>query len=318
MKRFIIYAACMLGILGTAAVAFECSLRRIPTQYTLKHDYMEKNAGRIETLILGHSQLANGLKPSVMEKNTFNLATSSKEVEYDYVLLKKYIDRMPNLKLVIFPWTYEIFHQNWNYPLHNQHAWPNQIDDNSYLRCQYEIYLKTGIYRFPKYQIEMFYDPTSRDKWKKYYLKHQNTVVVDSLGFEEALPENRHPGWEEHISTHEYDETHPNYLKAYEENMGYVHQLAELCKEHQVRLLLVITPTLPNYYEHCLPRKLQELYDDADMMRERYPNVFFLDYLRDNRFTEDDFLDCHHLLGCGAEKFSVILRDDMREKGISR
>jgi hypothetical protein len=50
---------------------------------------------------------------------------------------------------------------------------------------------------------------------------------------------------------------------------------------------------------------------------EKY-GVPYFNYLRDDRFTEEDFVNSDHLNNKGAEKFSYILNEDVVKRYVRR
>lgn len=52
------------------------------------------------------------------------------------------------------------------------------------------------------------------------------------------------------------------------------------------------------------------MYQIIDSMRQRY-NLTYKDYLKDTRFTAEDFWDSDHLSDIGAEKFTRLLQTDI-------
>lgn len=73
-----------------------------------KQRYIEQHGAEIKTLILGHSQAANGINPWVMGDSVFNMAELSRILYYDKEILVRNITKMPNLKAVIYPLMYQI------------------------------------------------------------------------------------------------------------------------------------------------------------------------------------------------------------------
>lgn len=82
--------------------AVEFFYRAVPNNYTLKYNYMESHAGEVEVLLLGNSHSLFGLNPDYFSRKAFNLANISQTVYFDELLFNRYIDRMPNLKQVVF------------------------------------------------------------------------------------------------------------------------------------------------------------------------------------------------------------------------
>ena len=73
-----------------------------------KQRYIEQHGAEIKTLILGHSQAANGINPWVMGDSVFNMAEPSRILYYDKEILKRDIEFLPNLKVVLYPLLYQI------------------------------------------------------------------------------------------------------------------------------------------------------------------------------------------------------------------
>lgn len=73
-----------------------------------KYNYIHQHGEEIKTLILGHSQAANGINPWVMGDSVFNMAEPSRILYYDKEILTRNIHFMPNLKVVIYPLLYQI------------------------------------------------------------------------------------------------------------------------------------------------------------------------------------------------------------------
>lgn len=311
MKKFVTYISVLLGVLLLFAVAFECTLRLVPNQYKYKYEYMERHADEIETLVMGHSQAADGITPALLGEHVFNLATSSRRLRYDYTLLKQHIDRMGRLKRVIYPYTYNYLYISDEYRLRNINRKRVNAEEAEALQCAYEIYMHTGLYPFPINHIELLYDMTARNKWIKYYLKRQDTQLVDSLGQDVQLREKRRKNWLEVPLAHEYDPANPDYDKAYAQNRAYLYGMAEMCQQHGVQFVLLGFPTQPYYYQSRRPDKLKQYYAEADSLMAKYPNTIFIDHVVDERFTQEDFFDCSHLVKEGADKFTRLLREEL-------
>jgi hypothetical protein len=86
--------------------------------------------------------------------------------------------------------------------------------------------------------------------------------------------------------------------------------LAELCQREHIELVLLLTPEGPTFQSWCSAESRRR-YDDycAGFCREfRIPLVDARDWMK-----EEDFVDSHHLLLPGAEKFTRRLGRDVLE-----
>ena len=86
MKKFlIILLAFFIPVLCVLA-GLEYMVRKAPNEYQYKAQWMEKNADRVETLILGTSHAFYGINPSYLGPNAFSLAASAQSLQYDEFL----------------------------------------------------------------------------------------------------------------------------------------------------------------------------------------------------------------------------------------
>lgn len=309
MKRFLLKTFLMAFTIIVVAIVFEYSLRQIPTQYTVKYAYMEEQKQKIEILVLGHSESAQGINPVYMGENCYNFAINGKDIFYDFYYLKKYIPEMKQLRYVVYPYAYNILSST-RYPVPNITLDPNMGEgDNQAL--QFELYMDAGLYTFPVNHIECLQDVTAVQKWKKYYLRKQNTVICDSLGFQPLEKKDRVANWRTSFKPHEYDFNHPNYELANQEKMDCLMGMAYLCQEYGVRFVLVGMPVTYWFYSLYRPEKIKKYYDDKGKILAKYPNTLFLDYQQDPRFEEEDFYNPNHLCHEGADKFSKILSTEL-------
>ena len=110
MRREIIRLSLKLlfigGVIFATIIYCEIRLRDIPNSYTIKKYYLEKDLNDIQVLILGSSHTYFGINPEFFNLKGYNLANASQTLYYDKELLGRYIDRMPNLKIVIISYSY--------------------------------------------------------------------------------------------------------------------------------------------------------------------------------------------------------------------
>ena len=76
-------------------------------------------------------------------------------------------------------------------------------------------------------------------------------------------------------------------------------------------------PTDHTYYENINVTGYQRMQETIRQISEKY-GVTYFNYLRDDRFTQEDFIDSDHLNGRGAEKFTRILDEDIVRKYVRR
>ena len=271
MRRFLRDVGLLALPIVVLAIVLEWVAEAIPNSYTYKRAYMERHGGEVKTLILGSSNVYDGINPSVLSR-AFNLANSSQTLEDDYRLLERYIDDMDSLQTVIVGLGY--------------HSLGAMTEDNR--RTYYTIYM--GLYpRWPisKYSFEVFNLELLTKKIIKYAVS-RDVTRCDSLGQRvghtaEAVKERKefwnkdaatlaandryevYKNIDKHaygaINTDKQDEVIKN-ESAIECNVHYLRSIIELCEEHGVKPVIVTMPVMKAYKE-ALPREQVALHDSV-------------------------------------------------------
>lgn len=96
--KSLLFSLPILGGLGYV----EYRLSQVAVGYNQKKNELEKQLDKIQVLVLGSSNAHFGINPHQFSYKGFNLSDSAQWPYYDLQLTKKYLNRMPNLKLVIF------------------------------------------------------------------------------------------------------------------------------------------------------------------------------------------------------------------------
>lgn len=93
----------------------------------------------------------------------------------------------------------------------------------------------------------------------------------------------------------------------------YFNTIIDFCDENEIKLFLVMMPVrgqeLGNYPDSVIT-EMDLLFED----KSNQINGYYLNYSKDSRFEKEDFLDITHLNSFGADKFSVILNDDINNR----
>jgi len=97
LKQFLYFITPILVIL----FILELSLNNCNTTMKQKATFLNNNAKLINILILGNSHAGDGVDPSQFDYFTFNIANPNQSLFYDIEIVKKYFNRMVNLKYVI-------------------------------------------------------------------------------------------------------------------------------------------------------------------------------------------------------------------------
>ena len=248
MKRFLCRIILFAFPFLTVAALLEVVVERIPNSYTYKRAYMECNASRIRTLILGSSYAYDGLNPSVMP-DAFNLANSSQTPEDDYRLLARYIDQMDSLDRVIIGVGYG--------------TWADVTEKNR--RTYYTVYM--GLYpRWPlnRYSYEVFNPELLVKKVVKYMLS-RDVTRCDSLGQREGHSASARASMallnkdtEQLVRNDRIDLVSSR--EAIARNVAWLQRTTALCQAHKVLPVVVAMPC-QQVYRDALPAEQIQLQD---------------------------------------------------------
>ena len=310
MKPFYIYCISILFPIILFFSIGEYLVRQVPNPYKYKEYWMEKHQKEVETLIMGGSQTFYGVKPNLLEGKAFNLANTSQGLEYDYFILNRF--SCPYLKTIIIPISYLTMFQG---PLEEGIEW--------YRAIFYKIYMDYPEHSsFSRYNFEFTNQKIFLGKLEKYYkglagLTYNKGYDEWGWGNEYLLSKKKYNIWNDGTEAETAVKRHTpkdwnRALKRAEINTKRLRDIANTCKEKQITLILITTPCWHSYVELLDKRQLNKTYELIKQIQKDYDVVYF-DYLKDKRFEANDFFDSNHLSEIGAEKFTIILNNDINK-----
>lgn len=305
MKRYLTKTILFLSLIAVVLALSEGVVRHYPNSYRFKHEWMEANAPKVKTLILGNSHTYYAVMPALLSDSTFSLANVSQTPEYDYWLLEKYIDRTPNLKTVIMA-ADEI--NLFDPEIEEGVEWHRSI--------YYNVYMDYPKHAFnPKYSFELSSIETFNMKLQpaiKYLFTGKTHVDCDSTGFgcNYATPKAFNQTWMTSNAKKIYNSNKDSH--AIEYNAAYLYKIASLCHKRGIRLVLVTTPVWAEYMKLFDKHRFDEIHETAARCVNKY-GAEYHDYMNDTRFNGTDFYDGGHLSQQGAEKFTAILKEELQQ-----
>lgn len=238
MKRFLTYSALFLAIMLSIIAVAEMVARAYPNSYAYKKAWMDANAERVRTLILGGSHTYYAVKPDLLGANAFSLANVSQAPEYDYWLLSTYIHRCKNLKTVVMVADEaNLFDQ------------PMEDEPEEWYRCRYyRIYMDYPKHsKCSKYNLECSHVSTFSRKLPpalRYAFTGAYSIECDSLGFGNSFntPERFDSTFMEDYAIRVAAYHRCKDWTQVERNFAYMMKIARLCRDKGVRLILVTPP----------------------------------------------------------------------------
>ena len=305
MKKFLKYVAIFFLLIAITLAAGEMIVRTVPNPYALKYDKICESGQEVTTVILGNSHPFYGLRADLMPGYALNLANVSQMLDYDNAILQSYIDSLPRLECVIQHISYTTFYDD------------NFENSPEWWRCvNYQLYMKLARhFALSRYSFELSHIPVFSQKLKAAFNLSSPALVSDSLGNGLGYDlDRRNPMWKaggRDIAlrhTRELDTTQFN------RNVEILMDMARLCKERDVRLIVYTQPEWSTYTD-AINKAAMSRTQRTLMNLERAGWLEYYDYLEDRRFTEEDFFDADHLTHSpGAVKMTEILLRDMESR----
>ena len=305
MRRFVTYTLLFALFIGCTLVAGEYIVRTLPNSYKYKHQWMLENCNEVEYLIMGSSHTYYGILPAEFFPHSFNIANVSQNPEYDFLLLKKYLPLCKNLHTVILPISYFTFFDK---PFEEGSEWSFAIN--------YKLYMAIDKHsNLSKYNFELSNRPVYSGKLLS-FLRGKEMPMCDSLGFGVGYRVNKKAATWKYDAQYIAQRHTAENSDEFEGNMNNVRNVAQFCKENNLRLILVTTPTAESYYTLLNKEQLKKTNYAIENVCKEY-SLSYYNYLTDERFTDDDFYDGDHLSDIGAKKFTAILKEELSKEQLT-
>ncbi len=308
MKKILLKISILSIPIIILGIIMEIALRKIPNDYSLKNEYLNKHATEIETLILGSSEATYGIDPKYFTSNTFNASYLAQDLNYDLLILKKFKKKLTNLKTIILPISYTTLY--------------NSLDSSTLLKY-YIIYFDlkpNSPYEFKyfnfKYNSELLTRHFSINKGYlySYYVKHDPNnplIFCTNLGWcntSRALGRDLSDinlvslkeAKEDNIIVEENE-------KKISENLFKLNSIINICRDKNINLILFATPTYKTYYDNLDKNILISSINSTKEIAKTYEKCIYLDYSKGIDFNSKDFLDGIHFNKSGTKKLSLKL-----------
>ncbi len=313
MKQFLFKIGAFALFVIFFCIGFELLLLLIPNSYSVKRDYLEAHKDEINTLVLGHSHFHNGLDPRVLPQNAYDAAESGRLAYYDAKMAERYIPRMKNLKLVLWPLGYNFQYLSYLYDNNVEGEVAALGDTHKTFRCMYAKYFG-WVYGEPIWRSwsELF---NSNFDLKGRFIPRNGKALLaknDSLKGWDPIATAPTEVVETKFLPKAIDYNSKNARLAFDENLKYVNAISQLCKERGIQFVIVTTPVYKSYQAKLTERGLQELDRFVDELKAQNPDIIYLNYLHDSNYEITDFCNASHLSECGTVKFSQRLADDLQ------
>lgn len=301
LKRMLLFCAPVIVIL----IIGEIMVRSLPNAIKYKENWLKQNGNKVQTLILGSSATYYGINPSMID-SCFNAANASQGLEYDYYLLKRYINYCPNLKTIIIPVDFtNLFQQELE-----------TIDTERGRAIYYNIYQGYPKHSsFSRYSFEIS-NPTS---FNQKIIKNLNSLIMngsfnidcDSLGWAITSPTGKEKSETMTLKAAKTIADRTKYSeKELNRNLGYLNGIVDLCDKNDYKLIMIVCPR----YKYFLISVDEARKTKAHAILTSYiqRNCIIKDYSNEESIINnlDFFWDSNHLNSTGSKAFTNLLKKD--------
>lgn len=298
MNNFLINISRFLLPFFLPLIILELSVRN--NTFKAKANYIHQNKDSIEVMILGSSQNWRAINPKYLSNKIAPLAHGGSAINLDFLLFDKYIELLPNLKVVIFELGYHNLEDyrdsNWSknhlfyiyYGINNYDAKPF-LNENFLLTANFKEYLKrfiTPVKNQPFGQFNEYGFITESP------ISMFERVNYDSLRIEnkvKAYLKNRH----KNISK-----------KRFLMNTKKLRERVNRCLKNDIVVVFLSPPKHYTYNDEMLPDKLKRR-DEFLQSYYSHKNVYIWNFERTYEYQPRMFGDPDHLNPKGAEIFSI-------------
>ena len=299
MRKFLIKTFIFLLPIILFAVTLEVLLRKMPNDYKLKKEYLDKNADKIEVLILGSSHSFYGVNPKYLGYKSFNAGYVSQSLKYDMGIIKHYSDKMDRLKAIVLPISYfslfsklELGNEKWrvkNYCIYYGICTDKIEDYFEILGSNFDINLQ---------------------KINSYYFSDSYNTKSSTLGWGKNYNSDNQRNLKEtgRVAAKRHTASHKRYFV---ENVTLLESIISFCRSNDVKLILFTPPASKFYYNHLEKEQLELTTNKINEIDRNNLHVKYFNWLNENDFTSEDYFDADHLNEVGAKKLSILINEQI-------
>lgn len=243
MRKFIIRIVVFILPIILFVGFVELSNRKNNTFYA-KNKYIAQHSDSIEVLILGSSQTWRSINPEFLSLPIAPLAHGGSSFNIDYLLFKKFISELPNLKVVILETSYHSFEEYRNKSWNKNHLLYIFYGINNY---QDKVPLKERflVTANPKQYIKRLWTSSifpEFGEFNKYGFITSANSSFEETRYASSFLKNRHS---------------KENLNYYKKNVRFLKEIAVICQEKDIDVVLFSPPKYYTYNENNGLKKLE-------------------------------------------------------------
>ena len=276
----------------------EILIRKIPNDYSLKRNYLDRYSDSVEVLILGNSHDLYGVNPHLIKAKAFNAANVSQTYRLDYEIAMKYQAHWQQLNYIVMSVDYFSLYTSL------------ETGDEKWRIKNYEIYSGIDVVKDVRAHTEILSSnfKINLERLYKNYIANVSTSYCTSLGWaanynatsnSAALTASGINRAKYHTAISKED--------LLNENIAMLRSIIEFAKRKSIKVILFTSPCYKTYTANLKPEQLSRTLAEIEKLKSEFSNVSYINLLRDSSFLESDFFDANHLNHTGARKLTNII-----------
>jgi hypothetical protein len=286
-----------------AVLVTEYFSRQITAGYKINSEYLKAEWDEITVLILGSSQMKDGLNPAYLNETTLNMASGDQHHNTDFKLLKGLYSRLPRLNTVVL----EVSYSHFELPHNSSRFWKNSVYYEYYGINAFErqTYFKDRIIFLsnPKY----FAEKIKQQYFDKSLKSSYNKFGFDTLNYSGRFKNMEYD--EEKIATAGFKINLDPDLKIFQKNTALFTEMLDSLRSQGFNVIICKPPMYRTFLKKRHAGILHRRDSVLEVISEKYPNVKILDMEEDTiHFNVRDFKNPSHLNPKGAQKFTMRLQ----------
>ena len=297
MRVFITKLSFFIVIIVMAWGGVEWFYRCVPNIYSYKNKIVQLNYNNCKVLILGNSHTYYGLNPDDFKEAAFNLANVSQTLLFDGILLNKHIAYFKKLECVVIPVEYSSLTAQDDHP---------DLEWRKYFYSEQMHLNMPGVHALNARSLSLALAPQfsfTVSNIRRY--AKEGTLADCSLKgwgrYNGVNPKMNNP-----LAGKTVAQRHEDGLMDFSKNLGRLKNMLVVCREKNIKVILVTMPVTSYYRDNIDNKKLTAIVRECNVLANR-EEVSYLNLFDDTRFTNDDFYDADHLNATGAKKCSRIV-----------
>jgi len=314
MKRFLNRLLHLTTIYLTLFILVGLSSYKIKKQLINNALTLQKSKNIV---ILGDSHAQSGLNPNII-KNSVNLSISSEPFILTYYKLEKVIALNKNINKAIISYGFHSLSESWDvnkqYKRLKRHA-KNLFEILPYNEIK-KLKILLGINTYTKHLFSNFLGYPSDHTLSRLlnYISQKKLKPTDLASVYGFYKSKRSVLTKKNISDriNEYFYQKNKLYNFSDFQKLYLHKIANLCNEHQIKLILINTPIRKEYYSLIPQNYLEEYYEFYDTLVKLNSDICLFDFW-DLDIPPKYYGDADHVNYLGSKMLSEEVNKKLKE-----